>query len=71
MKYSSLIHHSDKSDEQDVRSDLKMEAEHVGAETEFVNMASSDQGMLKQYSTRASGVGKGYSHGWCSAVATY
>ena len=26
--------------------------------------------MLKQYSTSASGVGKGYSHGWCSAVAT-
>src|SRR4029434_1739341 len=26
--------------------------------------------LFKQYSTSASGVGKGYSHGWCSAVAT-
>ena len=31
---------------------------------------SPSGGSFKQYSTSASGVGKGYSHGWCSAVAT-
>src|SRR4029434_1947623 len=33
-------------------------------------MRNADSPTLKQYSTSASGVGKGYSHGWCSAVAT-
>src|SRR4029434_4169044 len=35
-----------------------------------VNVIVSYESIVKQYSTRASGVGKGYSHEWCPTVAT-
>src|SRR4029434_1719930 len=34
------------------------------------DISNMGEAAFQQYSTCASGVGKGYSHGWCSAVAT-